>query len=74
MDLSKFGEGLLATVLIVLMAWSILLVAVIRGDASIMSTIVTGILALLTGVGGFWFGSRGQTSTSNQIVAESPKP
>lgn len=72
MDLSKFGEGLLATVLIVLMAWSILLVAVIRGDASIMSTIVTGILALLTGVGGFWFGSRGQTS--NQIVAESPKP
>ncbi len=70
MGLSKFGEGLWATILIVLMAWSILLVAVIRGDASIMSTIVTGILALLTGVGGFWFGSRGQTS--NQ--AEPPKP
>ena len=61
-DLSKFGEGLWATALIVLMAWSILLVAVVRGDANIMSTIVTGILALLTGVGGFWFGSRGQTA------------
>ncbi len=61
-DFSKFGEGLWATVLIVMMAWSILLVAVFRGDANIVSTIVTGILALLTGVGGFWFGSRGQTA------------
>jgi len=60
-DLSKFGEGLWATILIILMAWTILLVAVIRGDVNIMSTIVTGILALLTGVGGFWFGSRGQS-------------
>lgn len=60
-DVSKFGEGLWATIIIVLMAWTILLIAVVRGDTNIVSMIVTGILALLTGVGGFWFGSRGQT-------------
>ncbi len=63
MDLSKFGEGLWATIIIVLMVWSILLVAVIRGDANIVSTIVTGMIALVTGVGGYWFGSRGQTGS-----------
>ncbi len=64
MDFSKFGEGLWATILIVFMVWSILLVAVIRGDATVMSTIVTGMISLVTGIGGYWFGSRGKTSTA----------
>ncbi|MCK9571369.1 hypothetical protein M0R72_20640 [Candidatus Pacearchaeota archaeon] len=60
--MSSLGEGLIATVLIVLMVWSILLVAVWRGDATILSTVVTGMISLVTAIAGYWFGTRGKTS------------
>jgi hypothetical protein len=59
-----FGEGVLVTVIVILMVWTILLAGMWRGDINIQTIIVTAVCNILSAIGGYWYGTRGQTSNT----------
>lgn len=56
--LQSKGEGFYVTESILIIAWSIFLVAALLGDDNAKETIVTIIGNIITCIGGYWFGSR----------------
>jgi hypothetical protein len=57
-----FGEGVIVTIIVILMVWTILLAGMWRGDINIQTIIVTAVCNVLSAVAGYWYGTRGQTS------------
>lgn len=62
MDLDKFGEGFWVTLVLIFVAFCVFVAAIFKGNPDDIKTIVAIMGTAVSGVGGYWLATRGQTS------------